>query len=421
MSSVINTNVKSLVAQNAMNVNNRSLSSAMEQLSTGKRINSAKDDAAGLAISNKMTAQIRGLDQAVRNANDGVSMLQTAEGATIEMTNMLQRMRELAVQSANDTNTTDDRNALDLEYQQLTKEITRIASNTQWNGMNILNNTSVGIAGTAGDVGLGSRNVKFQVGANADQVINVGLKDFSFGTGTAAVASESQLNLMGNDLTDAKNFSITIGSTTINASIGTAIAGATNANAVTGATALETALRTAINNTVGFENVAVTRVGATLSIKDAQGRAISAFTAAKADNTSVTASAVLQSIATGSAAVGATAPAATAVFSGDARLNDTSITTQANANTAIGRVDNALKAVDKERATMGSVMNRLTYAADNLTNVSQNTSASRSQILDTDYAKATTELARTQIIQQASTAMLAQANQQSQAVLSLLK
>jgi len=403
-------------------VNNRSLSSAMEQLSTGKRINSAKDDAAGLAISNKMTAQIRGLDQAVRNANDGVSMLQTAEGATIEMTNMLQRMRELAVQSANDTNTSDDRNALDLEYKQLTKEIARIASNTQWNGMNILNNTSVGVAGTAGDVGLGARNVKFQVGANADQVINVGLKDFSFGTGTPAVASEAQLNLSANDLTDAKIFALSIGGSTFNVTLASAIADGT---AVTTAEATDFAnkLGTAINNTVGFENVAVTRVGNTINIKDAQGRAIGAtFNAFEDDgSTAVTATSVKTTIAAGAVATGATTPAATAVFSGSARLNDTNITTQADANTAIDRVDNALKAVDKERATMGAVMNRLTYAADNLTNVSQNTAASRSQILDTDYAKTTIELARTQIIQQASTAMLAQANQQSQTVLSLLK
>ena len=142
---VINTNIKSLIAANAMTVNNRNLQDAMTQLSTGSRINSARDDAAGLAISSKMTAQINGLNQAVRNANDGISMLQTAEGATQEMTNMLQRMRELAVQSANDTNTGSDRTALNAEFQQLAKEITRIATNTQWNGMNILNNTQVEI------------------------------------------------------------------------------------------------------------------------------------------------------------------------------------------------------------------------------------------------------------------------------------
>lgn len=423
--SVINTNVKSLVAQNSMTVNGRAMSKAMEQLSTGKRINSAADDAAGLAISSKMTAQIKGLDQAVRNANDGITLLQTAEGATIEMSNMLQRMRELAIQSANDTNTSDDRSSLDLEYQQLTKEITRIATNTQWNGMSILKNAEVGTAGTANDVGVGARNVQFQVGANADQVINIGIKDFTFGTGTPAVASESQLNLMGNDLTDAKNFSIKVGGTAFSVVATAAVADATNASAITAATDLQTKFQNAISNTVGFENVTVTRVGSTLSIKDSQGRTISDFTATEADGTTaVTATAVQTVLTAGTVAAGAVDPAianAKAVFSGNARLNDTNITTQAKANEAVGRLDNALKAVNTERATMGATINRLTYAADNLTNISQNTSESRSRIQDTDYASATTELARTQIISQAATAMLAQANQAPQSVLSLLR
>ena len=419
--SVINTNVKSLVAQNSMATNGRAMSKAMEQLSTGKRINTAADDAAGLAIASKLTSQIKGLDQAVRNANDGISMLQTAEGATIEMSNMLQRMRELAVQSANDTYTTDDRSSLNLEYQQLTKEITRIASNTQWNGMSILKNAEVGVAGTAADVGVGARNVKFQVGANADQVINVGIKDFSFGTGTPAVASESQLNLMGDALTDAKNFSLKIGGTAFSVAATVPVAGATHANAVTAATDLQTKFQSAISNTVGFENVTVTRVGATLSIKDTQGRVISDFSAAKGDATPITSTAVQTVLTAGTAATGATTPAATAVFSGTARLNDTNITTQEKANEAVGRLDMALKAVNTERATMGATINRLNYAADNLTNISQNASESRSRIEDTDYASATTELARTQIISQAATAMLAQANQQPQSVLSLLR
>ncbi len=420
--SVINTNVKSLVAQNSMTVNGRAMSKAMEQLSTGKRINSAADDAAGLAISSKMTAQIKGLDQAVRNANDGITLLQTAEGATIEMSYMLQRMRELAIQSANDTNTSDDRSSLDLEYQQLTKEITRIATNTQWNGMSILKNAEVGTAGTANDVGVGARNVKFQVGANADQVINVGIKDFTFGTGTPAVASESQLNLMGNDLSDAKNFSIKIGGTAFSVVATAAVTDATNASAIAAATDLQTKFQNAIKNTVGFENVTVSRVGSTLSIEDSQGRTISDFSAAEEDGTAIADFAAVQTVlVAGTLAAGATTPAVTAVFSGNARLNDTNITTQAKANEAVGRLDNALKAVNTERATMGATINRLTYAADNLTNISQNTSESRSRIQDTDYAAATTELARTQIISQAATAMLAQANQAPQSVLSLLR
>lgn len=302
---VINTNINSLVSQNALVRNNRALSGSMEQLSTGKRINSASDDAAGLAISSRMTAQIRGLDQAVRNANDGISLLQTAEGAMIEITNMLQRMRELSVQAGNDTYTGDDRSSLNLEYGQLMQEINRIAQNTQWNGMDIMNNSAE--FGTGGTIlnpetaGSELRNIKLQVGANSAQTISAQFKNFTFDNDPTVV------------------------------------------------------------------------------------------------------------------------PASTDVFSGTARINNTDVLSAANANNAMDRLDAAILKVDDERALYGAIMNRLTYAADNLTNVSQNTSASRSRILDTDYAKASSELARTQIIQQAATAILAQANQSQQSVLKLLQ
>jgi len=280
--SVINTNVKSLVAQNAATVNNRAMSKAMEQLSTGKRINSAADDAAGLAISNKMTAQIRGLNQAVRNANDGIALLQTAEGATQEVTNMLQRMRELAVQSANDTNSSTDRAALQNEVVALREEISRIADNTEWNGQKLFTvaNSSAGGIGTGG-------LVKFQVGVD----------------GTTTDVIDVQLDDIG---------------------------------ALTGLSTM----------TIG------TLVGAT---------------------------------------------------------------------GALATLDTAIAAIDDDRARFGATINQLTYAADNLANISTNAQESRSRILDTDYAQATTELARTQIIQQAATAMLAQANQAPQSVLSLLR
>jgi flagellin len=287
--SVINTNVKSLIAQNAATTNNRSLDRAMQQLSTGKRINSAQDDAAGLAIGNKMTAQIRGLNQAVRNANDGISMLQTAEGATQEITNMLQRMRELAVQAANDTNQSSDRSALNAEVKLLSSEITRIADNTEWNGMKLFTGKTAGSAGGIGKSG----TVTLQVGiaASAGNQFTVKLSD--------------------------------------------------------------------IDSTV-------------LKV-----------------NTSGT--------------------------------NAISLNTRSGATSALTALDAAMKTIDTERSTYGATMNRLTYAIDNLTNVSQNAQASRSRVMDTDYAQATTELARSQIIQQAATAMLAQANQAPQSVLSLLR
>lgn len=279
--SVINTNVKSLIAQNAAVSNDRALSKAMQQLSTGKRINTAGDDAAGLAISNRMTSQIRGLNQAVRNANDGISMLQVTEGALNEVTNMLQRMRELAVQSSTATNTSTDRGYLDVESAQLQGEIIRIAENTQWNGMAITNS----IAATA------LAAAAFQVGANASQTITMAFQDLRAITGLSAAISSATLTMA----------------------------------TVTGA------------------------------------------------------------------------------------------------NSAITTLDAAIKDVDTYRAELGAKVNRLTYAADNLANISTNAQASRSRILDTDYAQSTTELARTQIVQQAATAMLAQANQQPSTVLSLLK
>ena len=170
---VINTNVGATITQNALAKNDRLMGQAMERLSTGKRINSASDDAAGLAISSRMTAQIKGLDQAARNANDAIAMIQTADGASIEVSNMLQRMRELAIQSITETNTATDRSNLSVEFVELQAEISRISTATQWNGENILD----GSAGTNG-------TVNFQVGANADQTINVDLGDWATdGTG----------------------------------------------------------------------------------------------------------------------------------------------------------------------------------------------------------------------------------------------
>lgn len=280
---VINTNISSLISQNALTKNNRSLSTSMEQLSTGKRINSAADDAAGLAISNKMTAQIRGLNQAVRNANDGISLLQTAEGATTEITNMLQRMRELAVQAANDTYTSNDRSALNAEVKELQNEITRIGSNTEWNGMKLFIQKTAGNSGGIGTSG----TVRLQVGVDGEATDRISVK----------------LN--------------------------------------------------------------------------------------KIDTTTLGVSAI-------------------------------SLKTAASASSALSSLDKAISMIDNDRATFGATINRLTYAVDNLTNVAQNASASRSRILDTDYAKASAELARTQIIQQAATAILAQANQSQQSVLKLL-
>ena len=292
----INTNMSANIATNAMTRNERSMSATMERLSTGIRINSAKDDAAGLAISSKMSSQINGLNQAVRNANDAISMIQVAEGAMKGMSDMLQRMRELAVQSISDSNTSSDRTALDSEFEQLKAEIERIADNTQWNGTNLLDGT------------MGSAT--FQVGANASQTISVTFKDFE--NDTANVATSGNRVFTGDKINSG-----------------------------------------------------------------------------------------------GSA--------------GTNDLTDLDIGTSSNAATALSALAGAIDSINSERAGLGASMSRLEYAADNLTNVAQNTGAARSRILDADYAAETTELARTQIIQQAATAMLAQANQSQQQVLALLR
>ncbi|MDG1306717.1 MAG: flagellin, partial [Porticoccaceae bacterium] len=286
---IINTNVGAQISANALAQNDRAMTQAMERLATGKRINSASDDAAGLAIASKLTSQVKGLDQAVRNGNDAISLVQTADGAMAEVGNMLQRMRELTVQSGTGTLSTADRTALNTEFVALRTEIERIADNTQWNGDNLLD-------GSAGANGL----MTFQVGYEADQTITVNLGD---------------LQLDG----DA-----------------TYSAGAT----------------------------------------------------------------------------------AGGVFTND--IDSLSVDTAANANLALAALDVSIAGLDAKRSTLGSTLNTLEFAVDNLANASQNASAARSRIEDADYALETTELARTQIIAQAATAMLSQANQQTMSVMALL-
>jgi flagellin len=285
--SVVNTNVSASIAQAALAKNDRALGTAMEQLSTGKKINSAGDNAAGLAISSRMTSQIRGLEAAISNANDAASMVSTAEGALDEITAMLQRMRELAVQSGTGTTSAADRTYLNSEFVALREEIDRIADNTQWNGQNILD-------GSAG-ASTGKSTVAFQIGANEKQTISTAFGNFNNTTGSLSGLASKRLSA------------------------------ATIASGIT-------------------------------------------------------------------------------VASG-----------------AIGELDTVITDVSAQRATFGAVSNRLTHAIDNLTNVKTNSEAARSRILDTDYSVATSEMARAQIIQQAGTAMLAQANALPATVLALLQ
>lgn len=412
---VINTNIGATITANALAKNERAMNTAMERLSTGKRINSAADDAAGLAISQRLNAQVKGLDQAARNANDAISMLQTADGAAIEITNMLQRMRELAVQATSDSNTTDDVANLDLEFKALAEEIDRIVDATQWNGENILD-------GTGGDASDGS--FTFQIGANDGQTVSVDFSDFNLAAGSTGSAVQgtvdvtidlATLNAVGNDAAAVIQFNdgvniIELDQTKIATAGATDFSDATLAELVT---AITTEIAADAAFAANFGSVAVSNTGITFT--QATGGTGSLGSAKTYDGTTT---------ASLTAAVGTAGVAANTVNPMGANLSgmtasSASITTE-TAN-IIATLDTAISGVTTQRATFGAVMNRLEYTVDNLSNVSQNTSASMSRIADADYAAETTELARTQIIQQAGTAMLSQANQQAQSVLALLK
>ena len=373
--SVINTNVNAVLAQNSLVKNERAMSSAMEQLSTGKRINSAADDAAGMAIASKMTAQIRGLDQAGRNINDAVAMIQTAEGATGEITNMLQRMRELAVQASSGTYTTEDKANIELEFQALLVGIDNIADTTQWNGGNVLDGT-------------GSATV-FQIGANDSQTLTVDLGNLN--TDAYAAGTAGTNIIVTTDTLSAAVTSLTVGSVTVSSLTSTDTADLVadlNADSTFQASYLATV-------STASTGVTITEIAGNFT-----GVAPAVTTVGGAGFTS------------------ATGAAGTATTLGLG--SDISALTSTTAN-VLATLDTALEAVSTQNATNGAAINQLEYTADSLANVSLNTQASRSRIEDADYAKATTELARTQIIQQAGTAMLAQANQQSQGVLALLQ
>ena len=384
---VINTNTAASITANALTKNERAMSQAMERLSTGVRINNAGDDAAGLAISSKMTSQINGLNMAVRNANDAISMAQTADGAYIEVTNMLQRMRELAVQASSGTYTTSDRTALNTEYQALSDEIQRIAGNTQWNGSNIIDDS----AGSSGVV-------TYHVGANAGQTVTVDLGDL----GKSGV-STSMGTITAADGTNGATGHLTVGTVAENDVITVNFDSGTYAQIT-----LTSAEATAINNGTTGQAIAF---DSAVSLTDAGTITVSIAAAGELDFTGDT--------TTNTKTFTVSDLSVSRNIHADVAKTD--LTTRSLANTALTAVNTAITEVNTARATIGAGVNRLEYAADNLANVSQNTSASRSRILDTDYAAETTELARSQIIQQAATAMLSQANQQAQSVLALLK
>ena len=426
---VINTNTSSMIARDAIQRNDRAMSTAMERLSTGSRINTAKDDAAGLAISERMSAQVSGLNMAVRNANDAISLLQTADGATQEISNMLGRMRELAVQAASGTYTTTDQAALDLEFGALMDEIDRIATNTEWNGSAIL----AGASSTATPSAT-TKDLAIQLGAEASQTMALSLNSWrtkvnsdtemsaASGTGRDGVdpnTGEAQVvtfsAMASGDRFTLAGITVVATGTVAASDLENYFSGRTNGGAVgslTNATVSGTltgydTAEASDGTTTTFTNTGGRNDGKTLASTDPGG------------GTDGTDHAVAAAVSvTGTENAGAYGTGVLHFSGSYTRIN---VTSAANATQAITELDAAINGAAAERAKLGSYMSRLQHAADNLQNVSTNTSASRSQIADADYATETTELARTQIISQASTAMLAQANQVKQTVLSLLQ
>ncbi|MES9025596.1 flagellin, partial [Stenotrophomonas sp. BSUC-16] len=379
-------------AQRNLSTSGSSLATTIQRLSSGSRINSAKDDAAGLAISERFGTQIRGTDVAIRNANDGISLAQVAEGSLTEIGNNLQRVRELSVQASNATNSASDRKALQAEVTQLVSEIDRVAKQSDFNGTKLLDGTF--------------SSQLFQVGANAGQAIaidkTIDAKAGSLGTSTFATGATAALAAS----TDGARFSGTV----MGVDIGTVEvkAGATTADA-------SKAVATAINAKIGEAGIyAEANADGSLKLSSVkEGKAVAAADIA-----------LMRSDYDATAKTWGTAAAAGAYTAGtdtSANVQKLDVSTVLGAQQALEVVDKALGAINSTRADLGAIQNRFTSVVANLQTSSENLSASRSRIKDTDFAKETAELTRTQILQQAGTAMLAQANQVPQGVLSLLR
>jgi len=471
MAQVINTNVMSLNAQRNLSTSGSQLATSLQRLSSGLRINSAKDDAAGLAISERFTSQIRGLNQAVRNASDGISLSQTAEGALASIGTNLQRMRELAVQSANSTNSASDRAALQQEVAQLTAEIDRVATQTQFNGLNLLDGSFAA--------------QQFQVGANAGQTITIAsiasarasalgqfqgfqLTNQAIGTASDTAAAKSvtiggvttSLGTIANDakiLATAINGSGVAGLTaTANA---TSVAAGTSTDAATASGSATVTINgvaiavagvdgnlvqnranvvTALNAQSSVTGVMATDTGSGVSLTAADGRNVTvAYTAGGFTGSALADFGLAAAATTGSTInvsykapagvtgnvtwTGAFNPGPNAIAATGTAMSAIDISTLAGANSSLTAIDAALTTVNSTRAQLGAIQNRFESTISNLQTTSENLSASRSRIQDADFAEETALLTRAQILQQAGTAILSQANSIPQNVLTLLR
>ncbi len=496
MGQVINTNVLSLNAQRNLARTQGDLAQALQRLSSGLRINSAKDDAAGLAISERFTTQIRGMNQAIRNANDGISLAQTSEAALAELTNNLQRIRELAVQSANSTNSASDRAALDLEVQQRLAEINRIASQTAFNGLKVLDgtfgNSQFQVGANAGETisinltqGVGTEQIgSIATATGANAVSNAALSDITIQVGTAdaiavgasvegpagaaagqtaesAFAKAIAINKAGisgltakanaatmttdtfadagtqsivwnGDDTNPQTYQLVInGETIIDTSLGAetgltaqTIADAVNAksNAIGVTASVSGAGHLTLSSTDGRDIIVAQNGGSadvTSSIVTAGGTVAANDAAGDFTNRGTITLTAQETITIGGTA--ADLGFTSTVIAPEGNLATANIRTVEAANLTMQRVDSALTVVSNLRSTFGAIQNRFESTIANLQAVSENLSASRSRIQDADFAAETAALTRAQILQQAGTAILAQANAAPQTVLALLQ
>jgi flagellin len=383
MSLVLTTNYSSLVAQDSLSTSGAELSTALQQLSSGLRINTAADDAAGYAIVQGMTAQINGLDQASQNANDGVSLAQTAQGALTEITNDLQTMRDLAVESLNATNSSQDRADLNQQFSQLQADINNVASTAAFNGVNLLDGSFQGAT--------------FQVGANIGQTISVS---------SVASANTSALGTLytavggaGAAMTAGQTGTLTIGGVS------------TSAFTVTGVAATDAKTIAAAINAISAQD------GGVVATVDANGgidlSSTTSQTVAVAAGAGNGASVTLANIGL--------AGGATAITANATNLNVANVNTVDSSNQSLAQIDAALQQVAATGAQLGAYQNRFQAAITGLNTDSTNLQSARSGIQDTDYAMATSQLSKAQILQQASTAMVAQANTIPQNILTLLQ
>lgn len=471
MALTVNTNVASLNTQKNLNKASDALSTTMQRLSSGLKINSAKDDAAGLQISNRLTSQINGLNVAVKNANDGISIAQTAEGAMQESTNLLQRMRELALQSANGSNSDEDRASLQQEFNALSGELTRIANTTTFGGRNLL------------DGSFGSTS--FQVGANANQTVSFSLssvaaKDLK-GTysnasttggatdlsasvvgnvvnvdsapidGTSVIGSAGSFTVNGQSVTFADTDDVDTILAAIDTATGGDVTGAVDTNGritltsangesieladATGGSLASLGLSAGTTEATLQSDTSVTLNGTEIKLRKGSdmdsivttiNTASTGVTASKNDDGTLTLSSKDDfTVADGASGTGLTALGLTAgsnaAVTQETTVSNLDISTVDGSQTAIQVLDGAMQQIDSERAKLGAVQNRFDSTVSNLQNIAENASSARSRVQDVDFASETAELAKQQTLQQASTAILAQANQLPSAVLSLLQ